>query len=155
MPFLESSYAQNLDSTQKDTFVDTMIGHIQQATRKTRVFRIHASGDFYSAPYTRKWIQIVQALPDVQFYTYTRSWRVETIRPALEELRTLPNMQLFASIDATIEEPAPEGWRVAIIDPDQRYQGMQCLEQIGKAADCQACGYCFWKTSGNVVFQLH
>ena len=81
-------------------------------------------GDFYSAPYTRKWIQIVQALPDVQFYTNTRSWRVETIRPALEELRALPNMQLFASMDATIIEPAPEGWRVTTIEPDQRYRGM-------------------------------
>jgi hypothetical protein len=101
-----------------------MIAHIQQATRKVKVFRIHVSGDFYSAAYTRKWIQIVKALPEVQFYAYTRSWRVETIKPALEELRTLPNMQLFASMDATIDEPAPEGWRVATIDPDQRYRGM-------------------------------
>jgi hypothetical protein len=112
MPRLKSSYAQNLEVTQGDTFVDAMIGHIQKATQKTKTFRIHVSGDFYSATYVRKWIAIVQALPGVQFYGYTRSWRVETISPALEQLRTLPHMQLFASMDATIEEPAPPvgGW---------------------------------------------
>ena len=155
MPRLKSSYAQNLEATQGDTFVDAMIGHIQQATRKVKVFRIHVSGDFYSATYIRKWIQIVKALPEVRFYAYTRSWRVKTIKPALEELRALPNMQLFASMDITIIEPAPEGWRVATIEPDPRYRGMKCLEQVGKMPDCQACGYCFRKTRGNVIFQLH
>jgi hypothetical protein len=132
-----------------------MTRHIQKATQKTKTFRIHVAGDFYSSTYTRKWIAIVQALPDVQFYAYTRSSRVETIRPALEELRALQNMQLFASMDVTIIEPAPEGWRVATIEPEGRDRGMKCLEQVGKAADCQACGYCFRKTRGNVVFQIH
>jgi hypothetical protein len=154
-PRLKSTYAQNLEVTQGDTFVDAMIGHIQQVTRKVKVFRIHVSGDFYSSTYVRKWIAIVQALPDVQFYAYTRSWRVASIRPTLEELHALPNIQLFSSMDATIEEPAPKGWRVATIDLDQRYRGMQCLEQIGKMPDCQSCGYCFRKPRGNVVFQLH
>jgi hypothetical protein len=124
MPRLKSSYAQNLEVTQEDSFVDAMIAHIQQATRKVKVFRIHVSGDFYSATYTRKWVQIIKALPSVQFYAYTRSWRVETIRAALEELRALQNMQLFASMDATSIEPAPEGWRVTTVEPDQRYRGM-------------------------------
>jgi hypothetical protein len=152
---VKSAYTQNLESTHQDSFVETMIGHIQQATRKTKTFRIHVAGDFYSATYTRKWIAIVQALPDVQFYTYTRSWRVASIRPTLEELHALPNIQIFASMDATIEEPAPEGWRVATIKPEGRDRGMKCLEQVGTAADCQACGYCFRKTRGNVVFQIH
>jgi hypothetical protein len=155
MPRLKSTYAQNREVTQGDTFIDTMIGHIQQATRKVKVFRIHVSGDFYSATYTRKWIAIVQALPDVQFYAYTRSWRVASIRPTLEELHALPNIQLFASMDVTIIEPAPEARRVATIEPEGRDRGMKCLEQVGKAADCQACGYCFRKTRGNVVFQIH
>jgi hypothetical protein len=155
MPRLKSSYTQNLESTHKDSFVHTMIGHIQQTTRKVKTFRIHVAGDFYSASYTRKWIAIVKALPDIQFYAYTRSWRVETIKPALEELRALPNIQLFASVDVTIIEPAPEGWRVATIGTDPRYRGMHCLEQVGKMPDCQSCGYCFRKPRGNVIFQMH
>ena len=34
MPRLQSTYAQNLELTQGDSFVDAMIDRIQQATRK-------------------------------------------------------------------------------------------------------------------------
>jgi hypothetical protein len=69
-----------------------MIDHVRKATWKVKTFRLHVSGDFYSATYTRKWLDIIKVFPGVQFYAYTRSFRVETIRPALEELRALQNM---------------------------------------------------------------
>jgi hypothetical protein len=58
-------------------------------------------------------------------------------------------------MDVTIIEPAPEGWRVATIEPEGRDRGMKCLEQVGKMPDCQSCGYCFRKPKGNVIFELH
>lgn len=35
--------------------------------------RAHASGDFYSAEYARRWARIARQNPSVQFYAYTKS----------------------------------------------------------------------------------
>lgn len=78
------------------------------------VMRIHVSGDFYSAAYVRKWIKIAKASPDVQFFAYTRSWRVAGMLPALIEFGQLPNVQLWWSEDQdTGPSPAVAGIRVA------------------------------------------
>lgn len=61
--------------------------------------RIHVSGDFYSANYARKWLAIIRANPDVYFFTYTRSWRVRSIRPYLRAMSRLPNCKLLLSCD--------------------------------------------------------
>ena len=39
-----------------------------------RFFRIHDSGDWYSAPYMLAWFEICRALPDIQFWAPTRTW---------------------------------------------------------------------------------
>ena len=118
-------------------------------------FRIHVSGDFDSAAYIDKWTQIVERCPDTKFWAYTRSWRIPELLPSLNQLRDLPNMQLFASTDPTIPEPPPLNWRVAYLETDARYTGMVCLEQNGKMPDCKACGYCYLKPRGNVSFKIH
>ena len=70
------------------------------ATR-VAVVRIHVSGDFFSAAYVRQWIRIVEALPLVSFYAYTRSWRATdpALRDALKTLSQMPNVQLWYSVD--------------------------------------------------------
>lgn len=61
-------------------------------------FRIHWSGDFFSAAYASAWRQAIEANPDVRFYTYTRSFRPEM--NVVPELVGLPNLDLFLSIDS-------------------------------------------------------
>lgn len=118
--------------------------------------RIHASGDFDSTEYVQFWINTVKANTGTKFWGYTRSWQAKTgLLPSLEQLRAEPNVQLFASMDDSITESPPAGWRVAYISPDARFKGMKCLEQEGKMSDCKACGYCFKKTRGNVEFMPH
>lgn len=117
--------------------------------------RIHVSGDFDTAPYIRSWVKVLRERPDVQAWAYTRSWRVPRLRKALEELRSLPNMQLFASTDPSIMDAPPPGWRVAAIVGDERYSGPVCMEQTGKQPSCSACGYCFRGRKGNITFKQH
>jgi hypothetical protein len=117
--------------------------------------RIHASGDFDTVDYIELIHEWVREHPDTLFWAYTRSWRVAGLLPALEALRAEPNVQLFASTDATIAEPPPEGWRVAFIVGDDRYSGPTCMEQTGAKPDCAACGFCFKGQSKNVGFALH
>lgn len=118
------------------------------------IVRIHASGDFETVEYIEYWIQTVRKHPDTKFWAYTRSWNVPSLLPSLETLRSEPNIQLFASTDTSMPNP-PADWRIAYVETDTRFTGMECLEQNGKMPDCKACGYCFRKPKGNVKFLMH
>ena len=52
-----------------DEFVSAMIKEIKR--KKADYIRIHDSGDYYSKAYLNKWIEIMKALPNVRFYSYT------------------------------------------------------------------------------------
>lgn len=138
---------------------DRIIEEVESLPRDAWV-RIHASGDFDTAAYVEKWVTAALLRPDVRFWAYTRSWRAQAerrapgIRLALQRLRRLPNVQLFASTDRDTERP-PRGWRVAWIDGDKRSQGLACLEQTGEHPDCLSCGYCILGQFGDVVFKEH
>jgi len=66
----------------------------------SKVVRIHSAGDFYSSGYIAAWLTIVKACPGVQFFAYTRSWRVPVLRELLVQLSLQPNVQLWYSCDA-------------------------------------------------------
>ena len=52
-----------------DEFVPAMIKEIKR--KKADYIRIHDSGDYYSKAYLDKWLEIMKALPEVRFYSYT------------------------------------------------------------------------------------
>lgn len=52
--------------------------------RKLRAFRIHDSGDFFNKTYALWWIGIVNRLPNVQFYAYTK--QVKMFKETLAEV---------------------------------------------------------------------
>jgi hypothetical protein len=66
-----------------------------------KLVRLHISGDFSSRGYIDGWFALFASRPDVRMWAYTRSWRVASLLPALDRLRALPNVQLFASVDST------------------------------------------------------
>lgn len=60
-----------------------------------KLFRIHESGDFYSADYLKAWINVANALPGTLFYAYTTS-----IDYWLANKSSIPsNLKLIASMD--------------------------------------------------------
>jgi hypothetical protein len=152
MPRVRNAYDSNFEASQHPEFVPAMIQAITDINDDK--FRMHASGDFYSVAYIESWQKIARALPHVTFFGYTRSWNVPGLVNALEALRALPNVQLFASLDDSMPD-APEGWRIAYMEGDTRHKGMVCLEQVGKKPDCASCGYCFIKQAGHVEFIKH
>lgn len=146
------------------------------------VLRIHVSGDFDSVQYIENWIDRLSERPEVTCWAYTRSWRVPELLPALERLRTLANVQLFASMDPSCEELPPTGWRRAWIwrdaaghwpmesrlknwqrvpvrsDNQQAMDGTPsyvCPEETGRRTDCASCGYCFEGQKHDVTFIEH
>jgi hypothetical protein len=89
---------------------------VPEIPQEAKLLRLHVSGDFDSSEYIENWIDQLTRRPDVTCWAYTRSWRVPELLESLERLRALPNMQLFASMDASCEELPPTGWRRAWID---------------------------------------
>lgn len=120
--------------------------------------RIHAAGDFDTPAYIERWRLAASLRPDVRFWGYTRSWRVARLAPALERLRDLANVTLFASVDPSITERPPAGWRVAWIDasdPRVDERTLRCPEQTGRMSDCADCGFCILSTAGDIAFLPH
>ena len=131
-------------------FTDLMTGVLPRIIPH---FRIHVSGDFYSVAYIASWIKICLAFPQTRFWSYTRSWTLPTLLPALERLRDLPNVQLLASVDPDMPLP-PSDWRRAFLRNDPRARGRLCAKESGSARSCQDCCRCFMPGGGHVIFKV-
>ena len=151
-PSCLEAYGSNLSLTlDADGFAESMVATLPLGLHG---LRIHVSGDFYSALYTDSWIRICRARPDIVFWSYTRSWAIQAIRPSLDALRKLSNVRLFASTDPAMPLP-PADWRTAFVAEDPRAHGVHCRKQQGQVASCLTCGYCLFSASGHVVFRVH
>ena len=64
------TFEARLALTQSNEFIDAMLKEIDD--KRAERIRIHDSGDFYSEEYLDKWISIMQARPNVEFYAYTK-----------------------------------------------------------------------------------
>lgn len=91
--------------------MNSMRSDVPPIPEDATLLRLHVSGDFDSSEYIMNWVKRLSARPDVKCWAYTRSWRVPALLPYLEELRTLPNVQLLASLDPSCSEMPPVGWR--------------------------------------------
>jgi len=72
---------QNLEDTKNPLFIDNMVVSICKAQVNAKKYkptsvRIHESGDFYNMKYFFDWIEIAKRLPDLTFWSYTKSQEV-------------------------------------------------------------------------------
>lgn len=106
-------YQANFESMMQPDFVERVVAEIRASN--VRDFRIHVSGDFTSPFMVLKWIEVARALPSVNLWAYTRSWRLGGgLLRALEKLRAEPNVALYASYDDSIKETPPKDWLLAV-----------------------------------------
>jgi hypothetical protein len=155
---------------------NSLTSEVPPIPEEAEVVRAHVSGDFDSVAYIENWIKRLQERPDVKFWAYTRSWRIPELLPALERLRALPNVQLFASMDKNTPTLPPVGWRRAWIWPNEPRinwtiggilrgscqtvlsdgtPSYVCPEQTGRKPNCESCRYCFDGNKHDVTFLLH
>lgn len=90
-------YRWVLDSMMADggeDFVSGMVTMIRADVDKRGepIFRVHDSGDLFSAPYAGLWARIADAMPDVQFWIPTRSHTLPRLLDAIRELASRPNV---------------------------------------------------------------
>lgn len=159
-PSVQGKYAANLDMWRNDPTgleraLTAELGKLAAGT----VIRLHTSGDFLSAAYVDMWARLAIMHPALTFYAYTRSWRIASIRQALESLRELPNFTVWASTDPTMP-PAPANWPTTRIVPswEDAPAMAHCPEQTGRRASCADCGLCFnrnLRSNARLAFKLH
>lgn len=68
---VKPAFERRYEATKQDNFVEMMVEELVK--KKADYLRIHDSGDYYSNEYIYKWFAIANALPDVRFYSYTKS----------------------------------------------------------------------------------
>lgn len=54
----------------RDALIDAVNNSVP---RSHKFFRIHASGDFFNPSYLKAWIEVSKKIPEIVFYTYTKS----------------------------------------------------------------------------------
>jgi hypothetical protein len=114
---VQALYARNEKLSRRPDFVAKVIAELTRHPVET--VRIHVSGDYYSVAYVNKWAKICAALPNIKFFTYTRSWRKPAFLPALLALGALPNVQLWWSEDReTGPSPIVPGVRACLLLKD-------------------------------------
>lgn len=70
-PVVKAAYQRRHDATKRDDFSEVIFNEIVSSGASH--IRIHDSGDFYSREYLNKWLTVIDALPHVTFYCYTKS----------------------------------------------------------------------------------
>lgn len=179
-------YAKRITGIVQAVYASNSFGNlVPPIPADCKLLRLHVSGDFDTVDYIYNWAERMRERPDVTMWTYTRSWRIPELLPALNGLRSLPNVQLFASVDQSIHEEPPVGWRRAWIDGDARAgrvyslgahtrdavetfdnafnlsyaqdgaKSVLCPEEIGARDNCHECGFCFDGKRNDVVFLKH
>jgi hypothetical protein len=158
--------AWNLEQANRPDFVQRVV---KEVIRKgVIVLRLHVSGDFASAEYARKWLDIFKQCPKVRFYAYTRSYRIPDIADVLAQMAALQNVRLWYSLDNETGTPdhIPPGVRLAYLqvsEEDQPEQAdllfrvrrlrrtiplpMTCPHETERGQDrgtnCGSCGRCW------------
>lgn len=142
---------------------DTIAQQIVDAEKPCAI-RIHSSGDFYSKAYINFWIDIISSVDDTFFWAYTRSWADTDLFPVLDKLRSIKNMELFASWDSTMKDYPPTEWRRSYVYIDissaqehriRDSRAFICPEQEGTIQDCASCGFCMRKLNKDILFYFH
>ena len=121
--------AENLqmivDAIGNGSAADLINNSIQfKRTKKTKLVRIHESGDFFSGAYLDAWIEVARRNPDLKFYCYSKSLQLFLHFP-------LPsNFYLTASYGGKFDYLIDEGYfprysKVCMNDADADALGLE------------------------------
>jgi hypothetical protein len=145
-PNVRNGRWNNYDKLAACRTVASMADLIQRSIpRKSKMVRIHASGDFFSQDYFDAWLTVARAMPDLIFYAYTKMlplWiRRKNVMPS--------NFRLVASKGVKYDN---------LIVPNK----MRCAHVVFSEADAKAAGlpidhddsHC-WNYDGDFALLLH
>lgn len=113
--------------------------------------RLHALGDFYSAPYVRFWSALLREFPKLAAYGYTAWAPGSDIGKAIVAAKAEHGSRFALRWS---NGRGDEDCAVPIRSVDEAVNSIVCPEQTGATAACATCGLC-WGTRRNVAFLEH
>lgn len=113
--------------------------------------RLHALGDFYSAPYVRFWAALLREFPNLAAYGYTAWGPTSDIGRAVAAAKR-EHGRRFAVRWSNGTDDADCAIPVRAVD--EAVNAIVCPEQTGRVDGCGKCGLC-WGTSRNIAFLEH
>ena len=144
---VNACYERNYQASLSDTFVNEINNELARK-REDKYIRIHASGDFYSSEYIKKWVEIIADNPRHHFLAFTKRMDLEK---ELIELALLPNMSVYQSIDESITYRAKYFRKATIEGYGQDINPRTFIKCSGRCSDCLIC----WKNTNNIMFKEH
>lgn len=147
-------------------------GALYAAIRKLRpvkgdehvYFRIHDSGDFFSAKYVESWIRICEALPDVRFWAPTGSWlAADMINPGdavpwivhtLHWLNDLPNVTVRPSA-THFGDPPPRVFGLSAGSSSGYAKAKYHCPAPQQGGKCESCRVCWDNPKRAVDYHVH
>lgn len=103
------------------------------------VFRIHASGDFFSEEYFGAWMMVAEKFPDITFYGYTK--RIGLLQKYGQ--RPVDNMRVVASIGGTEDHLIDRTMVTCNIVLSEEHAEKICLPVDYDDSRCMACDHNF------------
>ena len=140
---------KNFELSKTEEFPELVIKTLSRMRVLKRV-RIHESGDFYNQEYLNKWVKIAKALPGIIFTAYTKSLHLD-----FTEMKKLPNVVLFASIDPTtpkymLEANTIEAKATVVAKDGEAPKGYFLCP-----GSCKSCNHCYTPGASSVAFRKH
>lgn len=134
-----------LKNMTESQMVDTLVAEFERFKEgekgnkeRHKIYRLHWSGDIFSQEYANAITTAISKCPEVQFWTYTRSFNYIT-----DDMIRLPNLTLYLSVDKCNIDKAISWYRdkmkefkysPSIILPGIGYMGVEVDERISDFA---------------------
>ena len=158
-------------------WVTYMVDAIKRAThgRREKLFRIHDSGDFFSARYAYAWYLVCQQLPFIAFWAPFRGWQQPTcgntasglnpfkvmteadgLLSQLLALAALPNVTLRPSaLNFGDDAPKVKGFHAGSTASESTVDGCYPCPAKQQDNNCGSCRVCWHAKSTAVMYAKH
>lgn len=156
LPNVINAREHNRHDWKRDGWVTEMIGKLIDS----RHFRWFDSGDIHHPALARKMLAIVRGTPWCKHWIPTRSYKLDRIKPILDEIAAEPNAVVRYSGDRTdgtydTETLAPHG-AIVVPSPAEAPEGVHvCPAYQHKPAKCNGCRACWDKDVSVVAYPIH
>ena len=144
---ISKCYERNYQASLSDTFIEEINNELAKK-RNPSYIRIHASGDFYSQEYIKKWIEIARNNPRHNFLAFTKRMDLEK---ELIELALSGNVAIYQSIDESITYRSKYFRKAAIDGYGTDINPRTFIKCSGSCSDCLMC----WKNTNNIMLKEH
>lgn len=148
-PSVRTGRLSNLIMSRRADFADAVESAINTALYTKRgalrarfigkriIFRLHESGDFYSAAYMRAWFEIARRFPFIQFFTYTKSFSIYAECAAERPTNMVIRASIWKDATTAAECDAVESLGLPV------YTVLENTDSADFACDCGGgCGGC-------------